>query len=323
MSRQGNGQTAILMLNMGGPDNPEAIRPFLKNLFSDPAILRIPSLVRNPLASFLSSRRARKVRPRYELIGGKSPIGEITRSQARALDEALGSRFGPVLPAFSYSHPMIRDAVTSAQAGGAKNLIALSLYPQYCSATTGSCLEDLSMALPGTVFETSTTILDTWPDFPAYLDALALTVTEALERIPPGPRDDAVVLFSAHGIPASLIRNGDPYLGETRRTVDGVVQRLGHRTSRLAFQSRLGPVKWLRPSLEETLRELSANGAPPVVIVPVSFVSDHIETLYELDIQHRRVATDLGFPFFERAPALNTRPDFIHALAKLVLSVMP
>ncbi len=309
------------MLNMGGPDSLEAIRPFLKNLFSDPAILRMPAFFRNPLASFLSSRRARKVRSRYELIGGKSPIGGITLSQAQALDKALGSQFGPVLPAFSYWHPLIRDSVTSAQAAGAKNLIALSLYPQYCSATTGSCLEDLSMALPGTVFETSTLVLDTWPEFPAYLDALALTVTEALERIPPGPREDAVIIFSAHGIPVSLIRNGDPYLDETRRTVAGIVQRLGQRPYRLAFQSRLGPVKWLGPSLAQTLKGLSSNGSPPVVIVPVSFVSDHIETLYELDIQHRQIADELGFPFFERAPALNTRPDFIHALAKLVQSV--
>lgn len=318
MEGTGNGKTAILMLNMGGPDSLDAIRPFLKNLFSDPAILRIPAVLRNPLASFLSSVRARKVRPRYELIGGRSPIREITGDQGMALGRALGAKFGPVLPGFSYWHPLIRDSLASAQAAGADRLIALSLYPQYCSATTGSCLEDLSMALPGTAFETSTTIIDTWPDFPAYLDALAHTVTEALERIPNGPRDDALVLFSAHGVPASMIRNGDPYLDETRRTVAGVVRRLGGRPFRLSFQSRLGPVKWIRPSLSETLRELSGSGAPPLVLVPVSFVSDHIETLYELDIQHRRMAEDLGFPFFERAPALNTRPDFIEALAKLV-----
>jgi len=318
VAREAEGKTAIVLLNMGGPDSLAAVRPFLKNLFSDPAILRLPYFIRKPLASFLSMRRAEKVKPRYELIGGKSPIREITEGQARALEEILGPEFGPVLPAFSYWHPLIKDSVASCQAAGATGLIALSLYPQYCSATTGSCVEDLSMALPETAFETTTTIIDTWPDHPPYLDALAATVNEALDRIPPGPRDDAVVLFSAHGVPASLIRNKDPYLEETRKTVAGIAGRLGDRPTHLAFQSRLGPVKWLRPSLPETLKALAAKGAPPLVVVPVSFVSDHIETLYELDIQHRAMARELGFPFFERAPALNTRPDFIRALAGLV-----
>ena len=196
--------------------------------------------------------------------------------------------------------------------------MALSLYPQYCSATTGTCLKDLSTAVTGTAFESTLTIIDTWPDYPAYLDALAATAMEALERIPPEARDDAVVLFSAHGIPASLVRKGDPYLEETRRTVEGISRRLRDRPCELAFQSRLGPVKWLEPSLLGTLRKLSAKGAPPLVLVPVSFVSDHIETLYELDIQHRQIAVELGFNIFERAPALNTRPDFIKALAELV-----
>jgi len=306
------------MLNMGGPDSLDTVRPFLKNLFLDPAIIGIPGVLRQPFASFLSSRRARKLRPRYELIGGRSPIREITEQQAQALAETLGPGFGPVLPAFSYWHPFISESVVSAQIPGVTNLIALSLYPQYCSATTGSCLENLSMTLPGTAFESAFTVIDTWADHPAYLDALAGTVTEALERIPHAARDDAVVLFSAHGIPASLVRKGDPYLDETRRTVAGVSRRLGGRPHELAFQSRLGPVRWLKPSLLETLRKLSERGAPPLVLVPVSFVSDHIETLYELDIQHRKMAADLGFTIFERAPALNTRPDFINALAQLI-----
>ncbi len=312
------GKTAVLLLNMGGPDSLDAVRPFLKNLFSDPAILGMPGIFRRPLASFLSSRRARKVRPRYELIGGRSPIADITRHQAQALAQILGSDFGPILPAFSYWHPFISESVTLAQESGAGNLVALSLYPQYCSATTGTCLEDLSMALTGTVFEPALTIIDTWPDHPAYLDALAATATEALERVPLEARDETVVLFSAHGIPASLVRKGDPYLDETHRTVEGVSRRLGDRPCELAFQSRLGPVKWLEPSLPGMLRTLSAKGAPPLVLVPVSFVSDHIETLFELDIQHRQTAKELGFTIYERAPALNTRPDFIETLAQLV-----
>ena len=311
-------KTAVLLLNMGGPDSLDAVRPFLKNLFMDPAIISAPPLIRRPLANILSVRRARKIRPRYALIGGRSPICEITSQQAQALGRELGPRFGPILPAFSYWHPFISESVSKAHHEGASDLVALSLYPQYCSATTGTCLEDLSLVLPGKLFESSLTVIDSWANHPLYLDALTATALEALERVPEDRRDDAVIVFSAHGVPENLINRGDSYLDETRLTVAGVVERLGNRPHELAFQSRLGPVKWLEPSLPGMLRTLASRGAPPLVIIPVSFVSDHIETLYELDIQHRKIAEDLGFTIFERAPALNTRPDFIKALAQLV-----
>ena len=321
--KQGGRRTAVLLLNMGGPDSLEAVRPFLRNLFLDPAILSLPAALRRPLASLLSSRRARKVRPRYELIGGKSPIGQITQDQATAVEQLLGPGYGPVLPAFSYWHPFIADAVDAASRSGADSLIGLSLYPQYCMATTGSCLEDVSMNLPGTPFEDSVRLIDSWASHPAYLQALAGTVQEALARIPEKFRNDAVILFSAHGVPESLIEGGDPYLNQTITTVEGVMEHLEGHEHHIAFQSRLGPVKWLQPSLPDKLKELSTKGAPPLVVVPVSFVSDHIETLYELDIQHLQIARELGFTVYERAPALNTRPDFIAALAELVRSAEP
>jgi ferrochelatase len=317
---QGGRQTAVLLLNMGGPDSLEAVRPFLRNLFSDPAIIGIPALFRRPAAAMISARRARKVLPRYELIGGKSPIGPITVAQATAVDQVLGPDFGPVLPAFSYWHPFISDALGEVSRSGAGSLVALSLYPQYCSATTGTCLKDVSMSLAGTPFEDSCRIMDSWATYPPYLDALAATVEETLERIPESLREDAVILFSAHGVPESLIESGDPYLEQTLGTVEGVMKRLAGRDYEIAFQSRLGPVRWLQPSLSDKLKEFSVRGAPPLVVVPVSFVSDHIETLYELDIQHREIARELGFTVYERAPALNTRPDFIQALAELVRS---
>lgn len=316
---------AILLLNMGGPDSLDAVRPFLKNLFSDPAIVGLPGFLRIPLASILSARRTRKVIPRYRLIGGGSPIAQITWNQARALGEALtegGQQISSVLPAFSYWTPFISESVHRSEKEGARNLAVLSLYPQYCRATTGSCLTELSSALTSSSFEAGATIIDRWPAHPGYLDALAGTVAEALERIPSGERDDAVILFTAHGVPRALIESGDPYYEETLLTVNGVIERLGQRPHQLAFQSRLGPVKWLGPSLSDALRELAGKGAPPVVIVPVSFVSDHIETLYELDIQHMEIAQSLGFRTYVRAPALNTRPDFIQALADLVISAL-
>jgi len=323
MAERGGCQTAVLFLNMGGPDSLDAVRPFLRNLFFDPVIIDLPAVFRRPLASFLSARRALKVYPRYERIGGKSPIGSITRDQAKAVQEILGPCFGPVLPAFSYWHPFISEAVEKASLSGAESLVALSLYPQYCRATTGTCMQDVSMNLPGTPFEDSTRLIDSWATHPLYLQALAGTAREALSRIPEEQQDDAVILFSAHGVPESLIKGGDPYLEQTFATVDGVMARLQGRVHHVAFQSRLGPVKWIQPSLSDKLKELSAKGAPPLVIVPVSFVSDHIETLYELDIQHRQIAHDLGFTIYERAPALNTRPDFIAALADLVRSAEP
>jgi len=303
---------------MGGPDSLESVQPFLKNLFLDPAIISLPSPLRGPLASFLSARRARKVRPRYQRIGGKSPIGPITADQAAALSNRLGPEYGPVLPAFSYWHPFISEALEEAARSGADRLAVLSLYPQFCRATTGTCLEDVSMNLPGTPFEDAVHVIDSWAQHPLYLDALAATTREALYRLSANLRDDAVILFSAHGVPQSIIDDGDPYLEQTLLTVEGVMQRLGGIEHHIAFQSRLGPVKWLQPSLPEKLRELAQKGAPPLVVVPVSFVSDHIETLYELDIQHREMAEELGFTVFERAPALNARPDFIEALADLV-----
>jgi ferrochelatase len=317
----GDRKSAVLLLNMGGPDSLDAVRPFLINLFSDPAIIGLPRPLRLPLARFIGTRRARKVRPRYALIGGRSPIGEITARQGRCLARSLGKRelqLTGVFPAFSYWHPFIAEATRSAVETGCRKLVALSLYPQYCRATTGTCVNDLSRNLPGTPFETTTRIIDSWPDHPGYLGALAETVNDALANLPGEERDDAVILFSAHGVPESLIQGGDPYLDETLRTVSGVVDRLGNRPHVLAFQSRLGPVKWIGPSLRESLHTLADKGAPPLVVVPVSFVSDHIETLYELDIQHRQIAVDLGFTRYERAPALNTRPDFIEALADLV-----
>jgi len=320
---QGGRRTAVLLLNMGGPDSLDAVQPFLRNLFSDPAIINLPAPLRRPLAAFMAARRARKVRPRYALIGGKSPISTITFQQAKAVEQALGSAYGPVLPAFSYWHPFISDAVAEASRSGADKLAALSLYPQYCAATTGTCLEDVSMNLPGTPFEKSVRIVDSWATFPPYLDALAATATQALSRIPENLRHDAVIVFSAHGVPESLIDRGDPYLEQTLSTIQGVMERMGERAHEVAFQSRLGPVKWLGPSLPDKLKELSTKGSPPLVVVPVSFVSDHIETLYELDIQHREIAMELGFTVYERAPALNTRPDFIAALAELVRAAAP
>ncbi len=314
---------AVLLLNMGGPDSLQAVKPFLENLFSDPAITGLPRFLRRPLAAMLSSSRAKKVTPRYDLIGGRSPLNSITEKQGNSLESELADRgldSASVRPALRYCHPFIRESTAWVQEKEAEKIVALSLYPQFCRATTGTCLDELENTLSSYDMLHMVEIIDRWPVNPGYIRALAGTITEALQSIPEPDRDDAVILFSAHGVPQSLIRKGDPYLAETTRTVESVMKILGDRPNTLAFQSRLGPVRWLGPSLSDALTQLAQKRKPPIVVVPVSFVSDNIETLYELDIQHKGIAEDLGIKTYVRAPALNTRPDFIEALADLIFA---
>ncbi len=308
----------VVLLNMGGPDSPEAVRPFLENLFSDPEILRFPlsRWLQRPLARWIASRRSPVVAERYRRIGGGSPIAPITLAQAEALEAELAARGveARVTVAMRYWKPRAREAAEALAELGADRLVVLPLYPQYSRATTGSSLADLEDALRAAgLHGVPRTVIRSWHDHPAYLDSLAEAVREGLEALP-----GATVLMSAHSLPQRLIDRGDPYLDQVRGTVAGVLARLGDVPHRLAFQSRTGPVRWLGPGVEEVLRELAAAGVERVLAVPVSFVSDHIETLHEIDIEYRNLARSLGIRELGRSPSLNTRPSFIRALAGLV-----
>lgn len=310
--------TAVILLNMGGPDSLEAVRPFLENLFSDPAILGMPGFVRRPLARLIASRRAPGVVGKYRQIGGRSPLKEITEAQASALEASLGGeeRGWSVHVAMRYWRPRAEAAAAAARAAGAERVVVVPLYPQFSRATTGSSLADLDAALAAEgLAELPTTVVQSWHDFPPYLDALTDALVEGLQGLP-----EATVLFSAHGLPTKLIDQGDPYLDQIQGTVAGVMDRLPGIPWRLAFQSRTGPVRWLEPSTPAMLRILAGEGVRDVVVVPVSFVSDHIETLHELDIEYGELARELGLRTFRRAPSLNTRPGFVEALAELVRS---
>lgn len=308
-------KNAVILLNMGGPDSLGAVEPFLRNLFGDPAILGLPGFLRRPLARLIASRRAPKVVEKYREIGGKSPLREITEAQAAALERELG---GPgagwsVHVAMRYWNPRARAAAAAVRAAGAERLVVLSLYPQFSRATTGSSLADLGDALAAEgLAALPRAVVASWHDAPPYLDALAGAVAEGLRELP-----EATVLFSAHGLPVKLVEQGDPYLGQVQGTVAGVVGRLPGVPWRLAFQSRTGPVRWLEPSTPDALRALAREGVKDVLVVPVSFVSDHIETLHELDIEYGELARELGLRAFRRCPSLNTRPDFVRALAGL------
>ncbi|HZR09639.1 MAG TPA: ferrochelatase [Myxococcales bacterium] len=308
--------TGVLLLNLGGPDSLEAVEPFLENLFRDPFLIRIPFL-RGPLrrwfARVVARRRAPHARQLYSEIGGRSPIRPLTEAQARRLEEELGPGFRAYV-AFSAWTPYIREAVAQARADGCQRLVGVSLYPQWCSATTESAFSDLRRAVAGLL---PLAEVDRYPEDPQYLDALTSTVNEGLRRFPDPAK--VHVLFSAHGVPVSLIRRGDPYEREIHATVAGVVKRLppGQEWS-LSYQSKVGPVKWLTPATADHIPELAARGVREILVVPVAFVSDHIETLHEQRILLKGIADSAGIARYEVANAINDCRMYARALARLV-----
>lgn len=331
---------AVILLNMGGPDSVEAVEPFLYNLFRDNDLIPLPLgfLWQRRFAKMVSRARAKTVREYYKLIGGRSPIGEITAEQAARLQARLnggngngaggdggaggagGGRFSCHV-AMRYTPPFTDDAIAAARAAGARTIVALSLYPHYTTATTGSSLWELRRALAGkspAVGAVDLVEVDRWPAQPTYLDALALQVARGLEQFPEAERAGVELLFSAHGLPETFIKKGDPYVKDLELTIAGVLQRLGgQRAWRLSFQSRAGKARWLEPSTDVVLRLLAKTGRKNVLAIPISFVSDHIETLYEIDLLFGDEAKALGLNF-KRAPSLNAEPMFIEALAQLV-----
>ena len=309
-------ETAVILLQMGGPDSLDAVKPFLLNLFTDRDIIRIGPAVLQPLiARFIVRKRSPKVIGYYEKIGGRSPIRELTEAQATALEERLGSGYRCFV-AMRYSRPSTLDALAAARKAGCRRIIALSLYPHYSRATTGSSINELKrvLATSGTAFEVS--YIDRFYSHPLYIAALTEKVEEGLEHFP--DRSGVDIVFSAHSLPQSFIDSGDPYLSHIQETVRLVMARLGDVHHHLAFQSKAGPVKWLEPSTEEMIQSLAGKGCRNMLMVPLSFVSDHIETLYEVDIQYGEEAAAHGIMNFRRSPSLNSSPLFMECLAELV-----
>jgi len=319
----GSNNLGILLLNLGGPDSPEAIKPFLRSLLSDPDMVAMPggALLRLPFAYAVSHFRSRKVRDRYDLIGGKSPITEITTAQADRLHDELSQRglSCRTYVAMRHWHPRTEDAIDRLSADGIDHVVALPLYPQYSRATTGSSLSELRRVLRKKGSELKVMEIENFHDHPAYLDALTASLDEALRTIPDGRREGTRVVFCAHSLPMKMIEAGDPYEDQVRATVDGVIERIGPVKWHLGYQSRTGPVRWLGPSLEALVERLAASGVKDLVVVPLSFVSDHIETLWEIDIACRQYAESLGIETFLRIDAFNDSPGFISALAQIVL----
>ncbi|HEU0265154.1 MAG TPA: ferrochelatase [Geobacterales bacterium] len=308
-------RTAILLLQMGGPDSISAVEPFLFNLFSDRDIIRIgPAFLQPLIARIIAKRRAPKVEGYYEEIGGKSPLRELTEAQAQALEERLGSNYRCFV-AMRYSKPTTIEALAAIRRQGISRIIALSLYPHYSRATTGSSINELKRVLSEAGVHFQVEVVDRFYDHPLYITALAEQIQQGLDQF--HPLADVEILFSAHSLPQSCIDGGDPYLVHIEETVRLVMERFDC-PYHLAFQSRAGPVKWLEPSTEAMLGHLASHGCRNVLMVPLSFVSDHIETLYEIDVQYSQLAWDLGITTFRRSPSLNSSPTFISCLTDLV-----
>ncbi len=316
--------TAVVLLQMGAPRDVASIRPFLYQLFSDRNIVPLPgpASVRKGLAALIALVRSRRVADRYRAIGGGSPLVATTILQAERLEKWLAGegRPVPVRAIMRYCPPRAGEVLSGLAPGGLRRVVAVSLYPHFSRTTTGSSLEDLRRALrqyPGAALLT----VDRWGEDPAYVALMSAWVAKEAAALARETGGRFEVIFSAHGLPRRTVRSGDPYPEEVSRTMAAVARQTG-LPCRLSFQSRLGPVKWLEPSTEEVIREAAGRGVRGLVIVPVSFVSDHVETLWDMDIVYRRLAADAGIGAYRRLPAFNDHPAFIEVLGRLVLRGM-
>lgn len=320
--------TGVFLFNLGGPERLEDVRRFLYNLFSDPDIIRVRSdFLRKLVAWFISTSRQRKSRDLYRQIGGGSPLRRITEEQAAALAARLAEMGRParVYVAMRCWTPTIDEALEQACRDGVDRLVALPLFPQFSFTTTGSCFNHLRKLLQGPRFRHRTSGLrvsyvDPWPEEPLYIESLADLVRASRERFTTEDPAEIHLLYSAHSIPARYVTEGDPYLEQTQKTVRRVNDLLGNsHPFTISFQSKVGPVKWLGPPTSEVIAELGRARAERVLVIPISFVSDHIETLQEIDISYRGLAAECGIREFDRVPSLNTHPKFIDALAHITL----
>ena len=315
-------RVGVVLFQLGGPDTLEAIEPFLFNLFCDPDIIDFPfaRIGRKPLAKLISATRARKVQHHYSVIGGGSPIRRFTEQQARALQLKLaGSGVDArCFVAMRYWHPFTTEAIAHLRAAQCDQIVLLPLYPHYSGTTTGSSLNEWRRLFRDDV---PVHCVEAFYRHKLYLDALVEKVEEALVRFPDPERPELV--FSAHSVPLAVIEKGDPYQRQIEETVELLMQRGGWPNRyRLCYQSKVGASKWLQPSLHKTLRDVAAAGVREICVVPISFVSDHVETLGEIDHEARAEARSLGIARFEMTSGLNDSPTFIAALAELVGSAL-
>jgi ferrochelatase len=310
---------AVVLFNLGGPDSPEAVEPFLRNLFSDPAIIALPAPLRLPLGRLIARRRAPVAREIYAQIGGRSPIFEETRAQADALEQALsgGGVEAKAFVAMRYWHPFSEGAARAVKAFDPDKIVLLPLYPQYSTTTTGSSLIDWGRAAKKAGLAKPTLRVCCYPWEPGFVAAAAAKIREAMADAPQSV--SYRLLLSAHGLPKRTVAKGDPYQWQVEQSAAAIVEALAvpGLESVVCYQSRVGPLEWIGPSTDAEIARAGREGKG-VIVAPIAFVSEHSETLVELDIEYRKLAGEHGVPDYRRAATVGTHPDFIAGLAELV-----
>jgi protoporphyrin/coproporphyrin ferrochelatase len=315
------------LLNMGGPDSREDVRPYLRNIFSDPAILDIPLgfALRPLLARIIAKRREPTSVGRYELIGGSTPLNPIARRQAVALEDELGRRGldARVSPGMRYWHPFTHESIEEWSGDGMERLIGLSMYPQYCAATSGSSLDDFRRHARRIVPESGIHEIGEWHLLPAYVELMAERIDAAFGALTPDEQKSCCVLFSAHSVPQRLVDRGDPYERQSVATQQAVVDRLQTQPrTELAFQSAVGPVKWLEPDSKDAVSRLAEEGIKALIAVPLGFVAENIETLWDIELDLFSHARECGIEHCVRIECPNAHPAFIAGLADLVTEAL-
>ncbi len=312
---------AVVLFNLGGPDQPSSVKPFLFNLFRDPAIIGVPNPFRWMIAKLISTRRAPVAREIYAHLGGKSPLLEQTVKQAEALESSLGDTAEiKCFIAMRYWHPMSDETALNVKKWGADRVVLLPLYPQYSTTTTGSSTKDWHRASKTVGLSVPTLEICCYGEDHLVAEAHTGLINQAIARIDAG---HFRILFSAHGLPKKIVEKGDPYQQQIEATVSTIVGKLtdalksGSPDHVVCYQSRVGPLEWIGPSTEDEIERAGKDGKA-IIMVPVAFVSEHSETLVELDIEYRELAKSHGVDVYERVPTLQCEPKFIQALADLV-----
>ncbi|KAN0133968.1 ferrochelatase [Lactarius tabidus] len=320
-SPAGKSPTAVVMLNMGGPSTVSETYDFLRNLFLDGDLIPLP--FQSIIAPWIAKRRTPRIEQQYMDIGGGSPILRWSELQGEGMAALLDELHPSTAPhksyvAFRYARPLAEETARRMKEDGVKRAIAFSQYPQYSCSTTGSSLNDIFRKSRSGMFSgIDWSVIDRWGTHPGFVEAVAQNIESALAKFPEEKRADAVLLFSAHSLPMSVVNRGDPYVLEVSATVAAVMDRLGHTNPyRLVWQSQVGPKAWMGPQTSDALKGLARLGKKRAVLIPIAFTSDHIETLYELDLEYGKEAQELGMEV-HRAESLNGSPVFIRALADI------
>lgn len=314
--------TAVVLFNLGGPDSLAAVEGFLYNLFSDPDIFKLPLgfLTQKPFAWLISRRRAPEASVGYAALGGKSPLLENTQKQAQALQQALKAEGDyDVVICMRYWHPLTNTVVADMKARGYERVILLPLYPQYSRTTTGSSYNEFLRECERQHYHPQISLIRQWYDNEEYQQAIVDDIRAAAAELPESDPAHFDLLFSAHGLPQKIVDAGDPYEQQIRATYEALSARLNWPHTSLCYQSRVGPLQWLQPYAKDVISAKGAAGVKQLLVYPIAFVSDHIETLYELGMEYKELAKHAGIEQYRVVPALNDHPRLIKALTQLVL----